>query len=132
HMASLTAHDFADEDKLLFRSVAERATGIIVQADLMARERSSRVFLETVIGNIKEGVLVASADGRITLVSDGAARIFGVAKETLRMPLEEFSGRFARRPREGEPQQPAMLNALRGEDVPPHERLMTDAHGHDH
>src|SRR6185295_6723866 len=81
HMASLTANEFADEDKLLFRSVAERVTGIVVQADLMARERSSRVFLETVISTIKEGVLVASADGRITLVSDGAARICGVSKD---------------------------------------------------
>ncbi|HEY7374436.1 MAG TPA: ATP-binding protein [Polyangia bacterium] len=132
HMASLTAHEFADEDKLLFRSVAERATGIIVQADLMARERSSRVFLEAVIGNIKEGVLVASAEGGITLVSDGAARIFGVSKETFRMPLEELGRRFALRTPEGEPQQSVVLNALRGEDVPPHERLITDANGHDH
>jgi PAS domain S-box-containing protein len=132
HMASLTAHEFADEDQLLFRSVAERATGIIVQADLMARERASRVFLETVIGNIKEGVLVASAEGRVTVVSDGAARIFGISKDAFRMPLEDFGRRFAPRTPEGEPQQPAILNALRGEDVPPHERLMTDAHGHDH
>jgi len=132
HMASLTAHDFADEDKLLFRSVAERATGIIVQADLMARERSSRVFLETVIGNIKEGVLVASADGRITLVSDGAARIFGVSKEMLRLHLDDLGLRFAPRTPEGVPQEPAVLSALRGEEVPPHERLITDAHGHDH
>jgi PAS domain S-box-containing protein len=132
HMASLTAHEFADEDELLFRTVAERATGIIVQADLMARERASRVFLETVIGNIKEGVLVASREGGVTLVSDGAARIFGVSKEAFRMPLEDFGQRFAPRTPQGEPQQPAILSALRGEDVPPHERLITDAHGRDH
>jgi PAS domain S-box-containing protein len=132
HMASLTAHEFADEDQLLFRSVAERATGVVVQADLMARERSSRVFLETVISNIKEGVLVASGEGRITLVSDGAARIFGVSKDALRMPLEDLGRRFAPRTPAGEPQQPAILSALRGEEVPPHERLVTDVHGHDH
>ena len=132
HMASLTANEFADEDELLFRSVAERVTGIVVQSDLMARERSSRVFLETVISTIKEGVLVASADGRITLVSDGAARIFGVSKEELRIPFDDFSRRFAPRTPAGEPQQPAILNALQGEEVPPHERLITDAHGHDH
>jgi len=132
HMASLTAHEFADEDQLLFRSVAERATGVVVQGDLMARERASRVFLETVINNIKEGVLVASREGGVTLVSDGAARIFGVSKEALRTPLEDLGKRFAPRTPEGEPQQPAMLDALRGQDVPPHERLMTDDHGHDH
>jgi PAS domain S-box-containing protein len=133
HMASLTANEFAEEDKLLFRTVAERATGIVVQADLMAREKSARIFLETVIGNIKEGVLVASAEGRITLVSEGAARIFGVTKEELRIPLEEFAPRFAPRGPDGAaPRQPAILEALRGVDVPPHERMMTDAQGRDH
>jgi PAS domain S-box-containing protein len=132
HMASLTASDFADEDKLLFRTVAERATAIVVQADLMAREKASRVFLETVIGNIKEGVLVASGEGNVTVVSDGAARIFGVSKDAFRMPLAEFGRRFAPRTPDGVPQQPAILNALRGEEVPPHERIVRDAQGRDH
>jgi PAS domain S-box-containing protein len=90
------------------------------------------VFLETVISNIKEGVLVASPEGDLTLVSDGAARIFGMSKEAFRVPLEDFVQRFSPGTPEGEPQQPAILNALRGEDVAPHERLVTDAHGHDH
>ena len=132
HMSSLTAHEFAAEDKLLFRTVAERATSLVVQADLMARERASRVFLETVIGNIKEGVLVASAEGLVTLVSDGASRILGISKEELRRPLEDFGRRFTPRTPEGVPQEPAILNALRGEDVPPHERIVTDDHGHEH
>lgn len=132
HMASLTANEFAEEDRLLFRTVAERATGVVVQADLMAREKASRVFLETVIGNIKEGVLVASAEGRIILASDGAARIFGVTRESLLTSLEEFAPRFTPRAPDGAPRQPAILAALRGEDVPPHERLVTDVQGREH
>ncbi|HYV46002.1 MAG TPA: ATP-binding protein [Myxococcaceae bacterium] len=132
HMASLTANEFAEEDQLLFRTVAERATGIIVQADLMAREKASRVFLETVIGTIKEGVLVASAEGRVILASEGAARIFGVTKEALCVSLEELTPRFAPRAPDGAPMQPAILAALQGQDILPHERLVTDARGRDH
>jgi signal transduction histidine kinase len=48
------------------------------------------------------------------------------------MPLETFGQRFALRTPAGEPQQPAVLNALRGQEVAPHERLMTDARGDVH
>jgi PAS domain S-box-containing protein len=40
HMGSRTAHEFSSEDKLLFRAMVSRATALIVQAQLAARERA--------------------------------------------------------------------------------------------
>jgi PAS domain S-box-containing protein len=42
HMGSRTAFEFSNEDKLLFRVMVSRATGLIVQAQLAARERKAR------------------------------------------------------------------------------------------
>lgn len=132
HMASKSAVDFADEDKLLFRTITERATAVITQAELMSRERAWRLFLETVIGNIKEGVAVADQDGKILLASEGAARIFGVTLEELRgMHAQEFQ-RFAPKGTQGESRTPALVEALHGVEVPPHERVITDSHGEQH
>ncbi|MFY0529222.1 ATP-binding protein [Archangium gephyra] len=40
HMGSRTAFEFSSEDKLLFRAMVSRATSLIVQAQLAARERA--------------------------------------------------------------------------------------------
>ncbi len=42
HMGSRTAFEFSNEDKLLFRAMVSRATGLIIQAQLAARERQAR------------------------------------------------------------------------------------------
>lgn len=131
HMASLTAHEFAEEDKLLFRTVAVRATSIIVQDELMAGERTSRLFLETVIGNIHEGVLVVDDEANVILASDGATRIFGVTRDELLGPMGNYE-RFRPRSPTGEARVPAVLEALQGNSLPPHERIVTDAKGQDH
>lgn len=132
HISSLTAREFAEEDQLLFRTIAERATGVVIQSELMTREKSARMFLEAVIGNITEGVLVASPEGRVMLASNGAARIFGVPKDALCMRLDDLAARFKPRSPQGAPQPPALLAALEGKEIPPHERLLTDAEGRDH
>jgi PAS domain S-box-containing protein len=41
HMGSRTAHEFSNEDKLLFRVMVGRASSLIVQAQLVAREREA-------------------------------------------------------------------------------------------
>ncbi|MFT3837961.1 MAG: ATP-binding protein [Myxococcaceae bacterium] len=132
HMASLTAREFADEDLLLFRTVAERATGVVVQAELMAKERAARSFLETVIGSIGEGVVVTDLQGQVILASEGAARIFNTTREALKMRAEVFEERFRPRTPDGSPKRPAVLDALGGEVVAPEERIVTDAKGQDH
>lgn len=42
HMGSKTAHQFSEEDKLFFRAMTTRATMLLTQAQLMARERRAR------------------------------------------------------------------------------------------
>lgn len=132
HMASLTAREFADEDLLLFRTVAERATGVVVQSDLMARERAARSFLETVIGSIGEGVVVTDAQGQVILASEGAARIFGTSRDSLEVSAENFDQRFRPRTPDGAPKRSPVLDALGGVEVAPEERLVTDSRGQDH
>ena len=41
HMGSRTAYEFSDEDMLLFRALANRATAVIVEAQLKERERAA-------------------------------------------------------------------------------------------
>jgi PAS domain S-box-containing protein len=46
HIGSTTAREFSDEDKLLFRTMANRATAVIVQAGLVERERAAHRELQ--------------------------------------------------------------------------------------
>jgi len=46
HVGSTTAREFSDEDELLFRTMANRATAVIVQADLVERERQAHKELQ--------------------------------------------------------------------------------------
>lgn len=46
HMGSASAREFSDEDKLLFRTMANRATAVIIQAELVERERKAHRELQ--------------------------------------------------------------------------------------
>jgi signal transduction histidine kinase len=53
HMGSRTAFEFSNEDKLLFRAMVSRATGLIVQAQLAARERQAREESERALERVR-------------------------------------------------------------------------------
>jgi hypothetical protein len=56
HMGSALAREFSDEDKLLFRTMANRATAVIVQADLVERERQAHKDLQEAHARLVQGV----------------------------------------------------------------------------
>jgi signal transduction histidine kinase len=49
HMGSRTAYEFSDEDMLLFRALANRATAVIVEAQLKERERAALAARDLVL-----------------------------------------------------------------------------------
>jgi PAS domain S-box-containing protein len=53
-MGSRTAFEFSEEDKLLFQSMVGRATFLIVQAQLAARERQAREEAERALARLRE------------------------------------------------------------------------------
>jgi len=74
--------------------------------------------VSSIVSAIYDGVLIANQDERIVVVNQGAASIFGVPAEELRVPLSELASRFRMRTPEGEPVQPIALAALTGDVVP--------------
>jgi signal transduction histidine kinase len=53
NMGSRTAYEFSSEDKLLFRAMTSRATGLLVQAVLVAREREARAQAERALERLR-------------------------------------------------------------------------------
>lgn len=78
----------------------------------------------SILSAIYDGVLIVNAEQRIVTVNEGAARIFGVRAEELRMPLSELAGRTQLRTPEGQPAAPIAFAALEGEVVPWVDRLI--------
>ncbi|HEY0096151.1 MAG TPA: ATP-binding protein, partial [Archangium sp.] len=96
HMASRTAFDFSESDKLLFRALANRATGFIVQAELAARERLIRAEaqrslaqLDTLLKASPVGVAFLDRELRYLRINETLAGIHG-------HPVEFHRGRRVR------------------------------------
>jgi signal transduction histidine kinase len=73
HMGSVTAHDFTTEEKLLFQTIATRATVAIVHAQLLERlEEQHRLVLSTV-RQMPIGVVIRDASGNFVVSNDAAS-----------------------------------------------------------
>ncbi|WP_437731243.1 ATP-binding protein [Sorangium sp. So ce1335] len=83
-LGSRTAEEFSEEDMLMLRTMTSRATAIIVQAQLVAKERASRhqaddarALLATVIEQMPAGVIIGERQtGRVLLTNRQATEIF--------------------------------------------------------
>jgi signal transduction histidine kinase len=95
HMGSCTAYEFSDEDKLLFRSMLSRATGLIVQAQLAARERAVREEAEGALAQVD--ALVAAAPAGLALMDTELryVRINEALAASNGLPVEAHLGRTA-------------------------------------
>ena len=83
-MGSSGAYEFSSEDQLLFRTMAARATAIIVQGQLLERERGARTQAEQLEARIEAmvqampvGVVMRDAEGRLLLHNAEYQRIWG-------------------------------------------------------
>jgi PAS domain S-box-containing protein len=145
HMGSRTAFAFSQEDKLLFRSMASRATAILVEAQLVAeRDRAAREqkqllvrleaerrWLRAILEQLPSGVVIAEApSGKIVFSNQRMEEILGrpiapVADiaQYERTPVLDSTGRVLR----GE--QLPLARAVRGEKSTGEELLLPRATG---
>ena len=133
YMGSRTAYEFSEEDKLLFRSMASRATSVIVQTQLVAdlekavahRDRlvwqlaEERARLEQILNQIPTGVLIAEApNADLSFLNERCQRILG-QRLGPSVPPSEYKGwrLFHLDGRPYELEETPRFRALRGEHV---------------
>ncbi|MGK4000871.1 ATP-binding protein [Sorangium sp. So ce1024] len=83
-LGSRNAEEFSEEDVLMLRTMTSRATALIVQAQLVAKERASRhqaddarALLSTVIEQMPAGLIIGERQtGRVLLTNRQATEIF--------------------------------------------------------
>src|SRR5205085_3239535 len=80
-MGSTTAYQFSDEDKLLFRTMANRATAIIVQGQLLERERAARAEAQ------KLAAALEAQEQRLRASLAFRDQVMGILSHDLRNPL---------------------------------------------
>lgn len=88
-MGSTSAEEFSPEDRLLFRSMASRATTLIVQAQLISQIQKSEEQLKLLIDGARDyAIFLLDSEGRIATWNKGAERLHGYqAEEILQKPF---------------------------------------------
>jgi PAS domain S-box-containing protein len=115
-----TLHREAERQR---RELATTQAGLreALERERAARERAEELAAEraAVLGQISEGVIIADADGRITLVNEAAARLHGVAE--VGIGVARYSDAYHLVAPDGQPFPPEELPlaraVLRGETV---------------
>lgn len=85
-MGSRSAWEFSAEDQLLFRSMALRATSLLLQLELLQREREATALLDTLLVASPLGVAILDEELRYVRVNEALARVNG-------RPIEAHLGR---------------------------------------
>ncbi|WP_304608691.1 PAS domain S-box protein [Hyalangium versicolor] len=123
HMGSRTAYDFSDDDKQLLRTMGQRATSLIVQAQLLERLRESEARLQAIMDHAPAAISVKDAEGRFLLVNRHMEALHRRPREALlgKAGPEVGSEDVARRLREVERQVLAEGRPVTVEEVVPEE-----------
>ncbi|WP_437808573.1 ATP-binding protein [Sorangium sp. So ce1078] len=109
-LGSRNAEEFSEEDMLMLRTMTSRATGIIVQAQLVAKERASRhqaddarALLATVVEQMPAGLIIGEREtGRVLLTNQQATAIFRQSLDGIRN-IEGYAVCRGFHPRSGKP-----------------------------
>ncbi|WP_437965081.1 ATP-binding protein [Sorangium sp. So ce260] len=109
-LGSRNAEEFSEEDMLMLRTMTSRATGIIVQAQLVARERASRhqaddarALLATVVEQMPAGLIIGEREtGRVLLTNQQATAIFRQSLDGIQ-GIEGYAVCRGFHPRSGKP-----------------------------
>jgi len=80
-MGSRTAYEFSPEDRQLFRSMARRATTIIVQAGLRDELRRAQAELEAIIDHAPAVITLKDLEGRYLLANRSMEAVLGVPRD---------------------------------------------------
>jgi len=93
HMGSITAFEFSNEDKLLFRAMVSRASALLVQTRLAIREREAREAMRTheellrlVIEQSRAAIIVTDERGVLRIFNAEAERQHGVTRQQVAAP----------------------------------------------
>ncbi len=89
-MGSRTAYDFSADDKQLFHLMAQRATSLIVQAQLVERLEQSELRFQRLAESGILGIVEWRADGSLTAANDTFLRMVGYDREDLTRGLLNF------------------------------------------